>query len=125
MLGDELPKYRLSQPYFYNTTEGGITEAYFCATNFNDHVWSEVIQLIIRALIRTEQLSIKLSGVEFVPAGTASTYGPIYDQMGKDLISAVGNYGEIYERTIDTPRSGCNRLNRAGPQHFPYLFQGL
>jgi len=43
--------------------------------------------------------------------------------MMRNIINAVGNYGDIYDRNIDTlgPRDGLNMLNSGnGPQFYPF-----
>jgi hypothetical protein len=139
MVGRTLKDYVLSRPYFYHPTEDGTTDAFVLATKSNDHEWSMFVQLIIDSVIVADEVSItqedvlrfqSLSSVistsEFVPESTI--FGRSYDKIRMNVIRAVGNYQEIYERTVNATRSSsCNALNSAphGPQHYPFLFEGL
>ena len=53
-------------------------------------------------------------------------FGPGFVQMFRDAISPFGNYGEIYDRTVEKriPRAGRNHLNAIpfGPQQLPFPF---
>ena len=52
-----------------------------------------------------------------------SLFGEERKQMFRDAVYAVGNYGEIYNRTLESiiPREGRNLLNTnpVGPQQLP------
>lgn len=50
-------------------------------------------------------------------------FGPTYQNMFRDAISVVGNYGEMYAGSVEefVPRAGRNLPNIVplGPQHYP------
>jgi general L-amino acid transport system substrate-binding protein len=114
-----------SRPYFYHPAGDGTREAFVLATESTDHQWSMFVQWIMNSVITAEEKFISMPQGEFLPE--VKLFGPSYDRMFRDVISTVGNYAEIYDRTIKGQRSGCNRLNNAphGPQHYPFLFHGL
>jgi len=49
------------------------------------------------------------------------SFGSGFTRMFRDAILAVGNYGEMYDRSVEKviPREGRNMLNFNSPQHFP------
>jgi hypothetical protein len=125
LLGRGLQDLFFSRPYFFSPLDDGTHEAFLLMTKSDDHQWSMFVQWIIDSVILAEEIYISRSQGKFLPE--VKLFGPSYDQMFRDVISAVGNYGEMYNRTMNVSRSGCNQLNIAphGPQHFPFLFQGL
>jgi hypothetical protein len=125
MLGRDIQKFALSKPYLFYPTDDETMEGFVLATRSSDHQWSVFSEWIVMSVINAEEMVISKEQGVFSPE--VGLFGPSYDRIFRDVILAVGNYGEIYERTMNTTRSGCNRLNVAphGPQHFPFLFEGL
>ena len=96
-------------------------------TNENNSQWSDFIYWIINGLIYAEEIKINRENAADMPV--TNLFGPTYKQMFRDVIYAVGNYGEIYERNLEEfiPRNGRNLLNTnpVGPQQLPLPFLGV
>lgn len=91
----------------------------------NDSQWFDVVKWVTYGLVQAEELGITQANVADMAASTENqdirlllgADGDLGSQLGLEndfmvkAISAVGNYGEIYERNIgeDIPR-GLNRL---------------
>ncbi|CAB9516483.1 Putative amino-acid ABC transporter-binding protein YhdW [Seminavis robusta] len=118
--------YAFSMPYFYNNnhaTDINTTQSMMAlATNRTDEVWSSFAFWTINALIYAEENNITSSNAIEMP--TVNLFGVAYVQALRDCISAVGNYGDLYEQTLGSiiPRSGGNLLNQRpfGSQQVAY-----
>ena len=124
--------YDFSPIYFYgdDTTgvggddkvvNGGYNRA--LATRESDIQWSRFVRWVTFATIYAEEENItSASDVHLMPV--VDYFGESYKQAFRDLILGVGNYGEMYERSIESyiPRSGRNKLNTGNsPQHHSYF----
>ena len=92
------------------------------ATRSTDNTWSSFVYWTLTALVYAEENGIDSTmAIEMPPV---SLFGESLFQCFRDSIAGVGNYGEIYNRTIGTsvPRLGANLLNVApyGPQQVGY-----
>jgi hypothetical protein len=114
---------------FFESTTGhsfAFTEPYFwtddfrsraLATRRDDDRWSSFVYWTLTAIVYAEENGIDSSSAIAMPP--VSFFGGSLLQCFRDCIAAVGNYGEIYNRTIggDVPRSGANRLNSVPYDH--------
>ena len=110
--------YTFSSPYFFDKNG----DAYGLLTSQDDTQWADFVYWIIMGLIYAENENItSTENVDNMPA--VNLFGQQLKQMFLDCVLAVGNYGEIYSRTVNelVPRSGGNFLNRdlSGPQQLP------
>jgi general L-amino acid transport system substrate-binding protein len=79
-------------------------------TRQDDVVWSNFVYWIVASTIYAEEQGITQSTASDMPE--VSLFGPLYTDMFRLAIGAVGNYGEIYERQAEAevPRGGLNDL---------------
>ena len=97
-------------------------------TRGQDSQWASFVDWITMSIIYAEQEGIVQRS--FVEMPITSLFGEELKQCLRDCLSAVGNYAEIYNRTLESilPRSGPNMPNvdknstGYGPQHFPISF---
>ncbi|CAB9497912.1 extracellular solute-binding protein [Seminavis robusta] len=112
--------FAFSQPYFYGYSE---EEDNLClVTREDDQDWLTFVFWTVAATIHAEEHDITQELYSDMP--TIYVYGASLDRMFQDVIFSVGNYGEIYNRSLQEliPRRGRNRLNSGmhpGPQHYP------
>mmetsp|Transcript_23720 Transcript_23720/g.55275 ORF Transcript_23720/g.55275 Transcript_23720/m.55275 type:complete len:211 (-) Transcript_23720:110-742(-) len=89
-------------------------------TKQNDPEWSDFVYWVIASTIYAEEQGITQANGNSMP--TSSLFGTQFFRAFGLAIEAVGNYGEIYQRNLESlvPRSGGNRLNEPpfGPQIF-------
>ena len=87
-------------------------------TREDDTAWSDFVFWVVSCTIVAEQEFITQAMSEDM--AEVSEFGPQFKDMHRNAIRAVGNYGEIYERNVESiiPRSGRNLLNYNpfGPQ---------
>lgn len=107
-----------SLPYFY-----GDDEVLGLASNRDYTKFGDFVYWIIMALIYAEEQEITFTNATMMPV--VNMFGDHLKQMLIDLVASVGNYGDIYRRTLESsgiPRSGRNQLNDLnsglGPQQF-------
>jgi hypothetical protein len=74
-------------------------------------VWSKFINWVIHALIAAEENNITQATANQFPQ--TNVFGEEYKDMFRHALAQVGNFGEIYERTVEKimPRAEINRLN--------------
>lgn len=121
--GDE--GFTFAQPYFYsannNNTRDTVGEENLCvAVKEGDHLWSSFVYWISAGIIYAEENNITQGSSNNMP--DVFLFGTDFTYMFQDVILAVGNYGEIFERNLEAyiPRSSRNLLNgNAGPQLYP------
>ena len=125
LLGQTLPKLFLSRPYLFKQSSEPVVFA-TGGLNYQGYAWFVLVQWILNSMILAEENLISQTNIDAVP-NDVLLFGPKLDEKFHTIIETVGNYGEVYDRTVQSPRSGCNRLNSAphGPQQFPFLFEGL
>lgn len=111
--------FTLSTPYFYEPGEDCV--AYSLATREDDSQWSDFVQWVFWSTIYAEEEGISTADATQLP--TVDLFGDSYIQMFRFVSLGVGNYGDMYERTVEelVPRSGRNRLNSGGPKLIPWL----
>jgi hypothetical protein len=90
-------------------------------TREEDVQWSRFVYWIVSAIFHAEEQGITQATANEMP--TVNLFGPLFFNVFKDAIAAVGSYGEIYQRRAqaDVPRGGLNLVNEllSGPQHYP------
>ena len=111
--------FAFSEPYFRDVD--GATRA--LVTRRDDDVWSSFVYWTLTALVYAEESGITSSLAIHIPP--VSLFGERHLQSFRDSIASVGNYGEIYDRTIGSllERSATtNQLNAVpyGPQQVGY-----
>ena len=97
------------------------------ATRDGDPEWSTIVDMIMNVLYTAEVLNITQDNVasqnltELLRGDLVRDDG--FVSLFVDVISVVGNYGEIFHRTLTEPynltRNNRNMLNTGGPQFAP------
>lgn len=109
-----------STPIFYDNTGGASS----LVSRNDDQQWSNFVYWVVMATVQAEESSISFETSIEMPV--VQLFGKQFKQMFRDCISAVGNYGDIYNRTLEAtvPRVGRNRLNDGleTAQHYPVPF---
>jgi hypothetical protein len=109
-----------SSPYYYDNSG----DAFALVTRNDDNQWSAFVYWIVMSTFYAEENNVNAATADSMPI--VNVFGESFRQMFRDCILAVGNYGDIYERTLSStiPRSGQNQLNLnpEGPQVFPIPF---
>jgi len=118
-----------------NSEAGGDTVKYELGSNFftkdplalvtrqDDQHWSSFVYWVVSSIFFAEERGITQRQSNDMPLVHA--FGPTYSRMFRNAIGGVGNYAQIYNRSVAAyklPRSSLNRLNENpfGPQHYPY-----
>lgn len=112
--------FSFSEPYFYGSDGGAIG----LATSREDTQFSDFVYWVVMGLVHAEEHQITSINATAMPV--VNFFGDGRKQMFIDCVSRVGNYGEIYVRTLGSsiPRQGRNLLNTYdsgtgfGPQQF-------
>ncbi len=114
--------------YFDEVPEGGV-EVYGPMVRQGDSNWLQVVRWTVWSLLGAEALGLDASrassttkdGVAFLQAGQSSSALGLALEKGwpARVVSAVGNYGEIFERhfgatSAPTRQRGLNRLSKDG-----------
>ena len=91
-------------------------------TRQDDAEWSDFVWWIVSAIFYAEENDItQETAMDRMPK--VNLFGPLFVNMFKNAVAAVGSYGEIYAREAerDVPRGGLNLVNTLleGPQHCP------
>jgi general L-amino acid transport system substrate-binding protein len=90
-------------------------------TRQDDVEWSNFVFWIVSSIFYAEEAGITSAAPNDMPL--TSLFGPLYVDMFRLAVGAVGNYGEIYKRQAeqDVPRGGLNELYgiSSGPLHYP------
>ena len=81
-------------------------------TREDDAVFTDFVQWILQASLIAEEQGVTQSSYLKVPP--SDLFGDSYSLAFQNAIKAVGNYDELYERSLATivPRSGLNELNQ-------------
>lgn len=76
-----------------------------------DRRWSDFINVVFHGLLVAEQHNITQSSANLFPQ--TDVFGKDYKDMFRNAIAAVGNYGEIYQRHMESflPREPMNTIN--------------
>ena len=123
MSGDvRRPGLSFSKPYFYEVPDGnsGTTRAFSLVTKDDDSQWTGFVYWAIIATFYAEENGIIQATSNKMPL--TNLFGSDFMRMLRDIIIAVGNYGEIHQRVFgqNSTRVGLNALNSgASPQHYP------
>ena len=90
-------------------------------TRQDDEQWSKFVFWIVTTIFGAEEEGITQATADQLP--TVRLFGPLFFNVFKNAVGAVGNYAEIYDRNVDVdvPRGGLNKVNvfLSGPQHYP------
>jgi ABC-type amino acid transport substrate-binding protein len=117
--------YAFSVPYFYGTNGNGNDGTVLAlASRHEDPQWSDFIRWVVYATIHAEEENIT-HGATALDMPVVEVFGLKYLQMFRDVIVTIGNYGQIYDRNLQShiPRAGRNLLNdNDGPQLLPFPF---
>jgi hypothetical protein len=108
-----------SSPYYYDNA----CNAFALVTRNDDNQWSSFVYWIVMStFFFAEENYINAATSDSMPI--AILFGESFRHMFRHCILAVGNYGDIYERTLFyITRSGQNLLNLNNvPQQFPVPF---
>lgn len=99
--------FEFSPPIFYDSMGG----ASALVSGDDDRQWPDFVYWVVMATIQAEESTISVENAIKMPV--INLYGELFKQMFRDCIHAVGNYGDIYNRTLEAtvPRAGRNRLN--------------
>lgn len=102
--------FAFTKPYFYGYSAEEDNLA--IATRQDDHDWSTfVLWSTVMATIHAEEEEITSASSNDMPE--VFLFGSALKRMFRNVVLAVGNYGDIYERNVEAyiPRAGRNRLN--------------
>ena len=90
-------------------------EPFALTTRGDDVEFGDFVNWLLRALIVADTLNIDSSNYEEFPS--TDLFGPLYENMFRNAIQAVGNYGSMYDRYLQdrSPR-------RPGGINTPHLF---
>ncbi|KAG7340723.1 glutamine synthetase II [Nitzschia inconspicua] len=91
-------------------------------TRDDDPTFSDFVNWIMEALIAAEEAPITSERAQSMSSVTA--FGQTFEGMARDAVEAVGNYGELYERNLESllPRSAANTINDGGQGGLLYAF---
>lgn len=94
-----------------NTTRFFSKEPLAIATRQDDPFWSDVVEWIIQTLMEAEERGVTRLTASTFP--TTEVFGPALSDLFVNALTAVGNYGEIYDRHLQAmqPRDHMNRIN--------------
>jgi len=120
IVNDVTGKMSFSQPIYFSDQKGPLA----LATYQHDTQWASFVYWTVSAIIYAEEENISQDTSRKMPL--SNVFGSYHKTMLRDIISAVGNYGDIYNRNIDTlgPRIGRNMLN-TGDDPQLYAFPGI
>ena len=115
--------YKFSIPYFYDQVEDDTNrlDAYALMTRNNDPIWSDFVYWIVMGLIYAEENQMNSTSSTQMPV--VSLFGENLKQMFRDCIYAMGSYGDIYSRNLESmvPRTGGpNMLNKGMGEALQY-----
>jgi len=124
LINDVSKKMSFSQPIFYNSQEGPLA----LATYQDDVQWAYFVYWAVSATFYAEERNITKESSNEMPL--LNLFGPHHKPMMRNIIKAVGNYGDIYDRNTDDlgPRAGINMLsikNSSRLHAFPGIFDSL
>lgn len=115
--------FTFATPYFYynatTTADGG---ALALLTSQDDPQWSDLANWVTHATFYAEEHGITRDTASKM--AVVELFGMEFRQMLRDVILAIGNYGEIYQRNLEStiPRGGRNLLNSEHtPQFYPVI----
>jgi ABC-type amino acid transport substrate-binding protein len=97
-------------------------------TRSDDPEFSDFVNWILHGLFAAEETGVTMDAAKFSNLPSGAVFGEAYRYMFLDAVSAVGNFGEIYERHLEplVPRSPGNMINVGGsPLMSAYPFGSL
>ena len=118
--------YTYTRPYYYRyQNEADAWDALALMTRSDDHQWSDFVFWVVNAVVLAEEQGISQDSYTEMPL--VSLFGELNKQIFLDSIYAVGSYGDIYNRTMESivPRQGSPNMlnaNLNGPQHIAIPF---
>jgi general L-amino acid transport system substrate-binding protein len=79
-------------------------------TRPDDREWSFFVETFLQGLLEAEAQNVTQANVSMFPS--VPYFGSDYESMIAQAVGSIGNFGELYERTIGPrlPREGLNRL---------------
>lgn len=94
-------------------------------TRQDDSQWSTFVYWALMSTIFAEEQVIGRTMTHLMPV--VNLFGDRFAQMFRVIVASNGNYGDIYEDSLEEhiPRAGRNQLNsndHHGPQQYPYKF---
>ena len=81
-------------------------------TQEHDRQWSDSVQLVVMSLFYAEENGCNQAMANEMPV--VNRFGSLFKRMMRDAVFAVGNYAEVYARSVEPvyPREGTtNELN--------------
>ena len=101
--------FAFSPTYFYEEDH-----AYALATREEDIQWSDFVRWITMATFHAEEENITANHASEMPV--VDLFGPSYRQALRDVVLSIGNYGQMYDRSMEpvVARAGRNLLNEGG-----------
>lgn len=109
--------FSFSSPYYYGPGD----ENACLATRQDDHQWTAFVDWTVAATVLAEERNVTQRTFHDMPQ--VNLFGPTFTRMFRSIILAVGNYQEIYDRTLEpfVTRGGRNLIN-AGPHYGPQVY---
>lgn len=80
-------------------------------TRDDDARWSDMVQWVLQALFAAEEQGVSMTNTQSFM--TTDFFGDSFTGLFRDAIAAVGNYGDLYERHLESivPRTNINMIN--------------
>ena len=87
-----------------------------------DEEWYDFVSWVFQALLVAEEQGITRDTFTQLPR--TDLFGPRFQDMFRNAVGAVGNFGEIYERHLEeiVPRNTLDTINRNGTTGLIYSF---
>ena len=89
------------------------------ATVQKDQQWSSFVQLVVSSLFYAEEQGITQTTANEMPV--VNMFGNTFKRMFRDAIFAVGNYGEMYDRSMEEDFSRSATPNMLNSDSDPQL----
>ena len=88
-------------------------EPFALVTRDDDVIWSDFVNWVMQTLIAAEDEGITSDVAHLIPLRSEAFFGDEFSSMFRDVVSVVGNYGEIYERNLEhiLPRPVSDYIN--------------
>eukprot|EP00934_Nitzschia_sp_Nitz4_P005117 Nitzschia sp. Nitz4//scaffold238_size30058//11696//14318//NITZ4_008000-RA/size30058-augustus-gene-0.16-mRNA-1//-1//CDS//3329543531//5107//frame0 len=86
-------------------------------TRNDDPLWSDYVNWVLETLISAENSYLGAESATLIPGTTVFDYGVVggtFAKVFQDIVATVGNYGDVYERTLESilPRPAPDKINR-------------
>jgi len=92
-------------------------------TREDDAQWTNFVRWVVHGTFFAEEKGFTMNNAAEMPR--SNLFGALHRNFLINAVNAVGNYGEIYERNVESlvPRAGgLNEMNRGGPQRYASVF---